>query len=71
MLLQCCEEAAFSEDAEIILWHAVGPVEVDQKAVQHNQTLEFHAVVFFVASIYEFLKNTGVTHLADGAINEK
>jgi len=35
------------------------------------KALEFHPMVLFVTSIKKFLKNAGVTHLADGAVNEK
>ena len=49
----------------------VGPIEVDEKAVQGDKILKFHAMVLFVASIDEFLKNPGATHLVDGAVNEK
>src|SRR5882724_6533493 len=70
-LLQGDEELAFSEDAHIILWCAVGPIQVDKKAVWHDEALKLHARIFLVSIINKFLKHTGVTCLVDGAVNEK
>jgi len=71
MLVQGDEELAFSEDAHIILWCTIGPIEVNEKAIQHNEALKLHAMIFFVSSINKFLKHAGVTHLVDGAVDEK
>ena len=71
MLLQGDEDLAFSENSHIILWRMVGPIEVDEKAIWHDEALKLHAMIFLVSSINKFLKHTGVTHLADGAVNEK
>jgi len=65
------EELAFSEDAHMVLWRAVGPIEVDEKAVQRDEALKLHPMIFLVSSINKSLKNAGATRLADGAVNEK
>src|SRR5882724_4416124 len=65
------EELAFSEDAHMVLWHAVGPIEVDEKAVRRDEALKLHPMIFLVSSINKSLKNARATHLADGAVNEK
>src|SRR5882724_9473928 len=64
------EELAFSEDAHMVLWRVVGPIEVDEKAIRCNEALKLHPMIFLVSSINKFLKNAGVTRLADGAVNE-
>src|SRR5882724_8529509 len=71
MLLQGDEDLAFSENSHIILWRMVGPIEVDEKAIWHDEALKLHAMIFLVSSINKFLKHTRATHLADGAVNEK
>jgi len=65
------EELAFSEDAHMVLWRAVGPIEVDEKAVRRDEALKLHPMIFLVSSINKSLKNAGATRLADGAVNEK
>src|SRR5882724_206134 len=65
------EELAFSEDAHMVLWCMVGPIEVDEKAIRSNESLKFHPMIFLVSSINKSLRNTGATCLADGAVNEK
>src|SRR5882724_7505205 len=65
------EELAFSEDAHMVLWRAVGPIEVDVKAIQRDEALKLHPMIFLVSSINKSLKNAGATHLADVAVNEK
>ena len=65
------EELAFSEDAHMVLWRMVGPIEVDEKAVRRNKALKLHPMIFLVSSINKSLKNAGATRLVDGAVNEK
>src|SRR5882724_5109876 len=65
------EELAFSKDAHMVLWQAVGPIEVDEKAIQCDEALKLHPMIFLVSSINKSLKNAGATRLADGAVNER
>jgi len=44
---------------------------VDEKAVQRDEALKLHPMIFLVSSINKSLKNAGATRLADGAVNEK
>src|SRR5882724_2257382 len=53
------EELAFSEDAHMVLWCTVGPIEVDEKAVRCDEALKLHPMIFLVSSINMSLKNAG------------